>query len=299
MRESFVFHFEYIDDVPEELQGQYAMYVINYARLGVEPEFTDWRDKKLWTRTKNRLDAEFERYENKCQNLKQNKNPINKKQSQKEVVKDKITINTENNLSDIEKQTSDTEKKFSVTENELSDTENNLSDTENQISVGVYEYESVYDSDNEYVTDIDSGGCLKESPQKKLVENNLVLEKDKLFHELYKVWCDNNMPLCNASRNNEFYFRSRELKDSLEYLRCYSPTEIYEALDNYIALHNYILSGQSWMKQSNASFVNFAKKITDFLNGNFNLEKYANSKNKTENQEDIFEKYEFLKEACK
>ena len=53
------------------------------------------------------------------------------------------------------------------------------------------------------------------------------------------------------------------------------------------------------MKQSNASFVNFAKKLIDFLPGNFNLERFADSKNKTENQENIFEKYEFLKEDCK
>ena len=294
MRESFIFHFEYIEDVPEELQPQYAMYAINYARYGEEPELTDWRDKKLWNRTKERIDSESEKYETKCQNLKQNRNTTNKKTPKQE----NLSVST-NNVQKV----SITENNLSVAENKISDTENDLSVIENQISVGVYDSESVNVSEsvNGGVSVSDVEVSTNDISQSSLVLNfnDLGSEKDKLFHDLYLIWTNYNMPLCNASKNNEFYFRSRELKDSLEYLRCYSPAEIYEALDNYIALHNYILSGQSWMKQSNASFVNFAKKITDFLNGNFNLEKYANSKNKTENQENIFEKYEFLKEDCK
>lgn len=73
LRESFVFHFEYIEDVPEELQAQYAMYAINYARYGIEPELTDWRDIKMWNKAKERMDGEFQKYEKKCQNLKQNR----------------------------------------------------------------------------------------------------------------------------------------------------------------------------------------------------------------------------------
>lgn len=74
MKESFVFHFEYIEDIPEELQAQYAMYVINYARYGEEPVLEDWRDKKIWNRIRSRMDDDTERYDRKCRNLRQNKN---------------------------------------------------------------------------------------------------------------------------------------------------------------------------------------------------------------------------------
>ena len=63
MRESFIFHQDYIQDIPEELQPQYAMYTINYALKGIEPEFTDWRDIKCWNKIKDRIDSECIAYE--------------------------------------------------------------------------------------------------------------------------------------------------------------------------------------------------------------------------------------------
>ena len=63
LRESFIFHAEYIADIPEELQPQYAMHAINYALKGIEPELTDWRDIKMWNSIKNRIDAEAEAWE--------------------------------------------------------------------------------------------------------------------------------------------------------------------------------------------------------------------------------------------
>lgn len=74
MKESFVFHFEYIEDIPEELQPQYAMHVINYARYGEEPVLEDWRDKKIWNRIKSRMDDDQERYSKKCSNLRNHRN---------------------------------------------------------------------------------------------------------------------------------------------------------------------------------------------------------------------------------
>lgn len=73
MRESFIFHFEYIEDIPEELQPTYVMYVINYARYGEEPTFDDWRDQRMWNRTKARMDEEASRYNRKCANLRRGK----------------------------------------------------------------------------------------------------------------------------------------------------------------------------------------------------------------------------------
>ena len=72
-RESFIFHMEYIEGVPEELEAQYAMYAINYARYGKEPELTDWRDIRMWNKTKQRIDEEAEKYEKRCSNLKNHK----------------------------------------------------------------------------------------------------------------------------------------------------------------------------------------------------------------------------------
>ena len=59
-----------MEDIPEELQATYAMYVINYARYGEEPHFDDWRDQRMWNLTKQRMDEETTKYEKKCRNLR-------------------------------------------------------------------------------------------------------------------------------------------------------------------------------------------------------------------------------------
>lgn len=70
MRDSFVFHFEYLDDVPDELQAQFAYGIINYARYGTVPELSDWRDVKVWNKIKDRIDKDSIKYERRIQNLK-------------------------------------------------------------------------------------------------------------------------------------------------------------------------------------------------------------------------------------
>lgn len=71
-RESFVFHFEYIQDIPDELRSQWTMAIIDYAQTGLEPDFNDWRDVKVWNRIKDRIDSEGEKYQKRSQNLRQN-----------------------------------------------------------------------------------------------------------------------------------------------------------------------------------------------------------------------------------
>lgn len=80
MRNSFVFHFDYLEDVPEELQPVYAMHVINYARYGESPAFDDWRDQRMWNKTKQRMDEEAEKYERKCRNLRHQQEPEDQEQ---------------------------------------------------------------------------------------------------------------------------------------------------------------------------------------------------------------------------
>ena len=128
IRESFIFHMEYIECVPEELEAQYAMYAINYARYGKEPELTDWRDIRMWNKTKQRIDEEAEKYEKRCSNLKHHK-----KTEQRAVIES----------------TSNRERV----------------DIENELSSGVYEfvYESEFENENESESDAPALP-VKESP---------------------------------------------------------------------------------------------------------------------------------------
>ena len=62
MRESFVFHDKYLRDVPDELFDTFAGYVARYGLYGKEPEFEDWRERKIWNDIKDRIDADTESY---------------------------------------------------------------------------------------------------------------------------------------------------------------------------------------------------------------------------------------------
>ncbi len=65
MRESFVFHDKYIRGVPAELLGEFCTLIVKYGLYGEEPKFTDWRDQKIWSDIKERIDTDAEAYSQK------------------------------------------------------------------------------------------------------------------------------------------------------------------------------------------------------------------------------------------
>ena len=73
MRESFVLHAEYIEDLPEELKGAFLRYIYEYGINETEPEFSGL-ELTVWLKIKRRIDDDVSAYERKVSNLKQNRN---------------------------------------------------------------------------------------------------------------------------------------------------------------------------------------------------------------------------------
>ena len=73
MRESFVLHSEYIEDLPEELKGAFLRYIYEYGINETEPELSGL-ELTVWLKIKRRIDDDVQAYERKVSNLKQNKN---------------------------------------------------------------------------------------------------------------------------------------------------------------------------------------------------------------------------------
>ena len=73
MRESFVLHAEYIEDLPEELKGAFLRYIYEYGINETEPELSGL-ELTVWLKIKRRIDDDVQAYERKVSNLKQNKN---------------------------------------------------------------------------------------------------------------------------------------------------------------------------------------------------------------------------------
>lgn len=64
MRESFVFHSEYIADLPEEYKATFAMYTINYGLNNEEPAIAEGTlEQALWIKIARRIDQERKKYE--------------------------------------------------------------------------------------------------------------------------------------------------------------------------------------------------------------------------------------------
>lgn len=73
MRESFVIHAEYIEDLPEELKGAFLRYIYEYGINETEPELSGL-ELTVWLKIKRRIDDDVSAYERKVSNLKQNRN---------------------------------------------------------------------------------------------------------------------------------------------------------------------------------------------------------------------------------
>lgn len=73
MRESFVIHAEYIEDLPEELKGAFLRYIYEYGINCTKPELSGL-EFTVWLKIKRRIDDDVEAYERKIANLKQNRN---------------------------------------------------------------------------------------------------------------------------------------------------------------------------------------------------------------------------------
>ena len=63
MRESFVFHAEYIEDLPDEYKARFIEYTVKYGLPGQSPEIEDGTlESTVWKKIARRIDAEAEKY---------------------------------------------------------------------------------------------------------------------------------------------------------------------------------------------------------------------------------------------
>ena len=64
MRESFVFHEDYICDLPADYKADFIRYTVEYGLYGQKPKIADGTlEMALWAKIARRIDAESERYQ--------------------------------------------------------------------------------------------------------------------------------------------------------------------------------------------------------------------------------------------
>lgn len=62
VRESFILHTEWIEDLPEEYKNTFLSYIYHYGARGQEPKL-EGLEKTLWTKIKRRMDEDQEKWE--------------------------------------------------------------------------------------------------------------------------------------------------------------------------------------------------------------------------------------------
>lgn len=250
VRESFIFHAEYIADIPEELQPQYAMYAINYALKGIEPELTDWRDIKMWNNIKNRIDGEAEQYE--------------------------ATIKARSAAGRNHKGNQYTRKNQEEPQPDNNDLEQNgtkwnkveQSGTNGTVFVSEFESEFEHESESE-IEFVPKPAPSRESPPLQAYAQKIF----NIFHEA-------GLP---CARNNMISFLQRDFKNGMAFIRkTYGPLhsdEVIGACENYARTVNnpasYITGKYSFDR-----FVTF-KNFVDFLPANFAMDNFIDRKAQT------------------
>ena len=89
MRESFVVHAEYIEDLPEELKTTFLRYVYDYGINSIEPNLSGL-ELTVWLKIKHRIDKDTAAYDRRVANLKQNKH---RTETERETIKADVLPN--------------------------------------------------------------------------------------------------------------------------------------------------------------------------------------------------------------
>ena len=249
MRESFVFHAEYIDDLPNEFKLVFAMYAINYGIYGEEPTLTGL-EVALWAKIKRRIDYDIEGWESTKKN--RSKGGSNHKGNQYSKKKESEQVGTNG-------------------------TERNRMEqngTNGTVYVSVNDSVSVDDDGDDSVN---VGFPPENSPPPPPFLSEPQENYSKIVFDKFK---DAGLPCQNG---DFFKFQSCDFRLALQKLRSYSSNDVISAVDNYIT---ELRNPESYVDKefSFASFVE-SKTFQNCLPANYragNFKKFERDKPKAE-----------------
>lgn len=195
MRESFVVHAEYIEDLPEENKKEYLWYCYNYGINSIEPELESF-EKTVWTKIKRRIDVDSQSYENQKLN-----NKIWKAKS-----------HYKNNRA------SEEEIKLLESVGFLGSPKN-LPPYTNTHSVYVNDTVSVIDNVNDNVI------------ESVYVSDTVSDAQQSYADKVYDLFSSHSLPCCN---NNKLSFMQKDFRLAKENIKGIHSDDVLAAVNNYI-----------------------------------------------------------------
>ena len=249
-RESFIFHAEYIEDLPKEAKAQFLMYVYNYGIHGTVPELTGF-EKTAWIKIQRRIDTDIEQYEATIKA----RSEAGKKHTGNQYTRAKQTQEEPQSSDSLEMEQNGTER-------------NKMEQNGTNGTVFVFDNEFVNEHENETESDAQNAPR-RESPPLQAYAQKIF----NIFHEA-------GLP---CARNNPVSFLMRDFKNGMAYIRkTYGPLhsdEIIGACENYARTVNNPASFITG-KYSFDRFVTF-KNFVDFLPANFAMDNFIDRKAQT------------------
>ncbi len=194
MKDSFVIHSEYIEDLPEENKPEYLMYIYNYGCKGIEPELTGLA-LTVWIKIKRRIDEDEEAYNKKLKG--------NSTGGKKHTGNQYTRVNNGSQWKSMEVNGSRGSESVSVYDNEF---------------VSVHEGEREPETASEKPSAPPDYSLL----QKKLF--SLITEHNN------SVSVESRIPISN----NEISFAQKESREILEVMRGSTPEEIIHTVENLL-----------------------------------------------------------------
>ena len=249
VRESFIFHAEYIEDLPEENKAEFLMYIYDYAIKGIEPELSSFA-KSVWLKIKRRIDAEAEAWEE------------TKKQRS-----ESGRIGGQRSGEARRSKTKQNEAPLQIDEANEAPLQNAKQNEANEaVSVLVNEFVPVTENESEFVPAASAPG--RETPSVVDYSNRI-----------YEVFHEAGLP---CARNNPISFLQRDFKNAMAYihksdtLRKIPPDDIIAACKNYA---NTVNDPRSFItgKYSFERLVTF-KNFVDYLPENYVPDNFIDEK---------------------
>lgn len=234
MKDSFVVHADYIEDLPEENKAEFLMYIYNYGCKGIEPELKGLA-LTVWTKIKRRLDEDEATYNEK---IKGNSAGGKKHTGNQYTRKKEMEVNG----SDFQKAPS-----------EWKSMEVNGSRGTEYVSV----------SDNESVNDYEGESEGADNPVSPAPST---LDYSKLQTEVFNKLQKHNESVPVESRipvsNNILSFVQKEFRELLDVMRDCKPEEITQTVDN-------LLKSARQHRKKKYSWYWFLNDINDYKPGFF------------------------------
>lgn len=96
MRESFVIHAEYIEDLPDECKITYLQYIYNYGIFDEEPKNLKGFENSIWIKIKRRIDQDRMAYEERKEKNRRRQEEWRKKKEAEEPATETVSTGSEN-----------------------------------------------------------------------------------------------------------------------------------------------------------------------------------------------------------